>query len=146
MSEYRIYLAGAMSGTSYKEQTEWRQTFKNSILDLANKDLFDINPKVKIFNQCEYYNDYDKTHKTEHEIFEFDLYNLKRSDLVVANLNRQRSIGTSMEIAIARENRIPVIGLHENDDELHPWLSECCVRVCKSMDELVWYVVDYYLM
>ena len=50
-----------------------------------------------------------------------------------------------MEVAIARENRIPIVGLNENDYNLHPWLVESCVRICDTMDELVNYVTDYFL-
>ena len=137
------YLAGAMSGVDFNEQVGWRIEFENRILNLAN-DL--VHNDVRIFNPCIYYNFEEKHHKDEKEPFEYDLYSLKRSDIVVANLNKQDSIGTCMELAIAKDNRIPVIGLHENDDELHPWIAECCTRVCDSMDELVEHVFEYYIV
>lgn len=144
MNDYRIYLAGAMSCLSYDEYMAWRVKFTHDVNALAHD--YEIKQNVVIFNPCSYYNFEEKLHKTEREPFEFDLYNLKRSDLVVANLNNQYSIGTCMELAIAKDRQIPVIGLKENDSELHPWISECCTRVCDDMDELVYHVIDYYLL
>lgn len=144
MSNITIYLAGAMSGLQYDEYMCWRVEFSRKIHRLIYD--CDIDQKIRIFNPCMYYNYDEKYEKTEREPFEFDIYNLKRSDLIVANLNRQDSIGTCMELAIAKDNMIPVVGLHENDDSLHPWVSECCIRVCDSMDELVQYVVNYYIV
>lgn len=76
----------------------------------------------------------------------YEIHNLKKADVVVANLNNQDSIGTCMEIAIAHDHGIPIVGLHDGDEPLHPWLEECCTRVCDSMDELIEYVADYYII
>lgn len=144
MSNITIYLAGAMSELSYSEYMNWRIEFSRRVHRIIHD--CDFNVHARIFNPCLYYNFDKKYEKTDREPFEFDIYNLKKSDLVVVNLNRQYSIGTCMEIAIARDNGIPIIGLHENDNELHPWISECCIRVCDNMDELVEYVINYYIM
>lgn len=138
-----VYLAGAMSGTSFEDQIWWRDEFSHQIHDKIDTCGCDV--KYRIFNPVFYYNFNEKLHKTEREVFEFDINNLKKCDFVVANLNKQHSIGTCMEIAIARDNGIPVIGLYEDKDELHPWLSECCTRICSSMEELVDHVFYYYL-
>lgn len=145
MKNMQIYLAGAMSGLSFEEQVGWRRDIKNYIYNFVDH-MFHPNVSLKVFNPCDYYNFEEKMHKTEREPFEFDLYNLKRSDLVIANLNKQDSIGTCMELAVAKDRRIPIVGLYEKSEELHPWISECCIRICNSMDELRDYVCEYYIV
>ena len=51
-----------------------------------------------------------------------------------------------MELAVAKEYKKPIIGLNENGYELHPWLIECCTRICDTMDELIEHVINFYLV
>lgn len=75
----------------------------------------------------------------------YDLYKLRNSDLMVVNFNSPESIGTAMEIMLAREMRIPIIGLNKDDKFIHPWLSCSVDRMCDSMKELVEHIVKFYL-
>ena len=74
-----------------------------------------------------------------------DLYKLKNSDVVIVNFNDKWSLGTQSEIAIAYDRGIPVIGLNENKQELHPWQEEFCERIFNDIDEMLDYVEDFYL-
>lgn len=141
MEQVSIYLAGAMSSISFEDQMKWRNQIQNAIL--YGEYDFDIKPYF--FSPPLYYNFEEEHHKTEKEVMQFDLNRLRKSDLVVVNLNIQESIGTAMELAVAYENRIPVIGLNENGAELHPWIVECTTRICDDMYELVAHVAEFYL-
>ena len=141
MENVKIYLAGAMASLSFEEQTKWRQQISDEILygghDYKFKPIF-IDP-------TRYYNFENPSHKSEKEVMNFDLHKVRTSDVVVVNFNDPNSLGTAMEIAIAYENRIPVIGLNKDDAELHSWLVKCCDRVCDDMYEVVEHIVDFYL-
>lgn len=141
MENYHIYLSGGMTGISFEEQTKWRNRFKEAI----KFGDYEINKNVYCFSPPDYYNFDEKQHKSEREIFEFDLNVLRKSDLVVVNFNAPQSIGTAMELMLANELHIPVIGLIKDDAELHPWLRCCCVRICDNFRELVEHVVEFYL-
>lgn len=142
MKDVQVYLSGGMSGLTFEEQTKWRNQIKNAI----RFGDYDLGCNVKFFDPVLYYNFEEKHHKTEREVFEFDLHNVKKSDLVVVNFNSPKSIGTAMELMLAKENNIPVIGLKNKDgEELHPWLVECVTRMCDDMRELVDHIVEYYL-
>lgn len=143
MNSLRIYLAGKMTGLSYDDMQGWRFEFEAEINKYAK--THDISYRVNVFNPCDYYNPLSDAHKSEREAMDFDIYNLKKSDIVVVNLNNQDSIGTAMEIAIARDNGIPIIAMCENDDELHPWLRDSCIRICNDMDELIEHITEYYI-
>lgn len=143
MNGLKIYLAGKMTGLSYEDMQSWRFEFENRVNKYVKAS--DITYRVNVFNPCDYYNTVTDKFKTDREVMEFDIYNLKKSDMVVVNLNSQDSIGTAMEIAIARDNGIPIISLCEHEDELHSWLRESCMRICEDMDELIEYVTDYFV-
>lgn len=131
-----------MTGVSWEEQTKWRRQFQNAI----KFGDYDYEKKVAFFDPTQYYNFEEKRHKSEREIMEFDLYNLRNSDLVLVNLgnNGDKSIGTSMELMLAKELHIPVIAFNSNK-EIHPWISEACLRICENIKEAVEYVVEFYL-
>lgn len=141
MKYVNIYLSGGMGDISYEEQMKWRLQVINAILygDYGYK----MTPLF--FNPPEYYNFEEKRHKTEREIFEFELNQVRKSDLIIVNFNVPYSIGTAMELAIAKEHHIPVIGLNKDKVDLHPWLIECCTRICDDMHELVDHVTNFYL-
>lgn len=141
METVKIYLAGGMTQLPFDDQTAWRQKVRDAILYGG----YDYDFKPIFINPVQYYNFEEPSHKSEREVFEFDLHKVRTSDLVIVNFNDPRSIGTAMELAIAKENKIPVVGLNKDNKELHPWLKECCTRICDDMHELVEYVVEYFL-
>ena len=136
-----IALSGAMSGLTWEEQTKWRSAIKNAILYGG----YDYEYKPVFFDPTLHYNFEDKHNKSEREVFEYDLNAIRKSDLVIVNFNDKQSIGTAMEIMLAHELHIPVIGLNKDKVELHSWLECCCTRICDDMRELVEHVVNFYL-
>lgn len=139
METVRVYLSGAMSGISFEEQSKWRNNLINEI-----KYNRDCDKTVHFFNPVNYYNFEEKNHKSEKEIMEFDLYNLRNSNLVVVNLNNPSSIGTAMELMLAKERNIPVIAFGIGEQEVHPWILETCTRICDNLRDVVNHIVDFY--
>lgn len=139
MERIKFYMAGGMGGLSFEEQMKWR----NDIEDSINR----VSPSTPtyFFQPPYYYQPNGTAHKTEREAREFDLNRLRHSDIVIVNFNVPTSIGTAQELAVAYEHRIPVIGLNEDKVKLHPWLVECCTRVCETKKELVQHIADFYL-
>ena len=141
MENFYIYLSGGMSSLSFEEQTKWRLQIENAI----KYGEYDIEKKVNFFSPPNYYNFEEVRHKSEREVMEFDLNALRKSDLVIVNFNDPKSIGTAAELILAKEYRIPVVGFGANDKEIHPWLLECCTRMCDNIREVVDYIVEFYL-
>lgn len=141
MEKVKIYLSGSMSGISFEEQSKWRESFKNAIL----YGDYDYEKKPIFFNPVNYYNFEEKRYKSEKEIMEFDLNALRNSDLIIVNHNNPSSIGTAMELMLAYELRIPIIGINKDKKVLHPWLNECCSRMCDDIREAVDYTVEFFL-
>lgn len=140
MENVKIYLSGGMGNVSFEEQSKWRK----QIIDAITYN-YDCEKKPLFFNPVNYYNFEEVRHRSEREAMEFDLYNLRNSNLVVVNFNDPKSIGTAMELMLAKERNIPVVGFGVNGQTIHPWLLECCTRVCDSLKEAVNHVAEFYL-
>lgn len=139
--DVNIFLSGGMGNLSFEEQTKWRSKIKNAILS----GYYDCKYKPIFFDSTTHYNYEDKLHKNELEVFEYNMNALRKSDLVIVNFNDLKSIGTTMELAIAHEHRIPVVGIVGDNVELHPWFECCVMRTCKDIREAVEYVVAFFL-
>lgn len=141
METVKIYLSGGMGNLSFEEQSKWRSQIMNAI----KFGDYDYEKKPLFFDPTQYYNFEEERHKSEREVMEFDLHNLRNSDLVIVNFNDPNSIGTAMELILAYEMKIPIIGLNKEQKNIHPWLECCCTRMCESLREAVEYVIEFYL-
>lgn len=143
---FTIYISGGVSILTPDERVRWRWDFKNELNEAASKYRNVIYPTLKYFDPCDYYDIEEKNYDSEKEVFEFELSKLRNSNLVVVNFNDPKSIGIAMELMLAKDLHIPVVGINENNAELHPWLTECCIKICKSIDEAVEYVLDFFIL
>ena len=101
---------------NFEEGNKWRIYCKDT-LEKCECDF-----KVKVINPNDYFNFFDepRAYKSEKEIMEFDINKVRHSDLIICNFNDVYSLGTMSELAIAYENRIPIIGLNTDHQKLHP--------------------------
>lgn len=141
---FQIYLAGGMQNLSFTKQNEWREKIRKSLISRCKKSCADTKP-MNIINPVDYYNFKEKLFDTEKEVMRFDTNFVRNSDLVIVNANDPKSIGTSMEIAIAYEHHIPVLILNKDIEPLHTWWIEMSDRVFRDSDSLCDYVTDFYL-
>lgn len=141
MEQCKIYLSGAMTGLTFEESVKWRKRF----IDAVSFGDYDYKKTPIFFNPPMFYDPNESYHKSEREAMEFDLYQLRKSDIVVVNFGSPNSIGTAMELILAKEYRIPVVAINKDNVDLHPWIKECITRSCDNMREAVTYVVDYFL-
>lgn len=141
MKTINLYLSGGMTNLSYKERTTWRNQIKNSL----KYEDYDCDKRCCVFDPTIYFDIDNPTHQSEKEAMNFDLNALRKSDLIVVNFNDEKSIGTAMEIMLAYELRIPIIGICTEEKVIHPWLLQCVDRMCRNTRECVNYIIEYYL-
>ena len=144
MSRYFAYLAGGMGKfgkENFDEGNRWRIYCKNAL------EKGDCDFKVRVCNPQDFFNfrDDPPQYKTQLEVMRLDLNKLRNSDIVIINFNDMYSLGSMSEIAIAYDRGIPVIGLNESKQELHPWQKAFCERIFDDMDEMLNYIEDFYL-
>lgn len=144
----KVYLAGAMEAYHNTDKAEkWRKDVKE-YFDKYSSDIKTIDP-------TKYYTYGKNYHKTDREVFRFDLHKVRTSDLILVNLNDiRKSIGTCIEVYEAHKNDIPVIGFLDNElvlDKMikliHPWIYCCVDRIetgTDSMERACGYIIDYY--
>lgn len=138
MDKFQIYLCGAMGGLTFEESNKWRE---ESRLYFTTHEY----NKITCVNPNDYYNFKTPTHKSEHEVKEFDLYKLKHSDLVLANLDHiNTSIGSAMELQVAHDNNIPIITFGDITD-IHPWIIDTIWRNEDVLDDACDYIINYFL-
>ena len=147
MDTLNIYLAGGMQNfgkENFSESNFWRVHIEQELTKL------DYGVKTKICNPNNYYSFEDNIprYSTLREVMEFDLNKVRNSKLIIVNFNDVKSLGTMAELAIAYEHRIPVIGLcaEESCSILHPWQKEMCNRIFTDIDDLIEYVIEYYVV
>lgn len=144
MRDYLIYLCGGMGKfgkENFAEGNKWRGYCKQAL------ETYECNYRVTAINPNDYFNFVDEPQKynTQDEVMRFDLNKLRDSNLVIANFNDMYSLGSMAEIAIAYDRGIPVIGLDEGNQNLHPWQVCMCERIFNNIDEMLDYIEDFYL-
>ena len=144
MKDYHIYTAGGMGKfgkNEFNKANNWRVFCKNTL------ENCDCDYKVKVCNPNDYFNfvDDEPQYSSQKEVMLFDLHKVRTSDLLIVNFNDMGSLGTMCEVAIAYENKIPVIGLDTDGQLLHPWQIEMCNRIFTDINEMLDYIEDFYL-
>ena len=144
MKDYLIYLSGGMmkfGKHNFDESNMWREYCRK---EFENREC---NYKVKVFNPNQYFSFRSDIpeYSSESEVMRFDIHNLRKSDLVIVNYNDKWSLGTMSEVAIAYDRSIPIIGLNETKQELHPWQQCMSERIFDNIDEMLNYIHEFYL-
>ena len=132
----QIYLAGQMTGLSEEEASTWRSQFKKKLAMQTGGEFSCFDPTLP-FNVGQ---------NIEKEAMLLDLDQLRHSRLVICNMNHPISMGTSSELALAWEWKIPIIGFCEEDnyDAVHPWWKEFATVVFPSIDKTIEYIKQNY--
>ena len=125
-NKLKIFLSGGMTGLTEEEASYWRTEFKLENVREGNDFIF-IDPTYLY----EPSNNTDQAY--EKEAMEYDLYWVKRSDLIIVNFNSLSSIGTAQELMLAHTLNKPIIGMIPEDkyEQLHPWYKEECMKIFK---------------
>lgn len=143
MSKLKVYLSGAMEAYDGTEKAkEWREYCKSFLVNCDGS--------FAVFSPTDHYQYGINYHKNNHEIFRYDLYQTRTSDIVLVNLNDVRkSIGTCMELYEAHKSGIPVVGFIDDDisgeeliQKIHPWVY-CCVDRIETGEDGLYKALDY---
>ena len=149
---FKIYTAGKMAGLSSEKQHEWRRKVENSIrnvtelLNMPQSNISFIHPPL-------FYEYGENYHQSEREVKNWDLNQVRQSDIVIVNLdNVDSSIGTHYELATVDAvnafggKHIFVIGVGGECKELHPWIADTLHRREPNYDDAARYIVNYLLV
>lgn len=147
--EFKVYLAGPITGQSYDGATDWREYTKLKFYELCTQTYHQIHGLSPMRHKSEFLRQETKIEDTyEHDvmscqrgIYGRDKLDCHRADLVIANfLGADRvSIGTVMEVAWAAGNGIPVILVMENEGNPHEhaMIREAAYWRVDNLDEAI---------
>ena len=144
MSKPKVYLAGPITGCTYKECTNWRDGVRVELAEVGIDGFSPMRNKEFLANlkeAIEDYGDHPEIMCTDRGIMRRDMFDVRTADAIFVNLLGTEivSIGTVIEIAIAYDRNIPVIVAMEPEGNLHDhaMLREAiCFRV-PTMEEAV---------
>lgn len=137
--KYKIFLSGGITGLNLSEQNDWRDTF------ITFLDEIGVGYKIKAFNPVAHIEELAPDRMNDRQGMDYNLWNLRNSDLVVMNFNNPFSIGTACEMGIAYENRIPILGLNLNKLDLHTWQKTMCSKIFTEWEWFIDYFVKHYV-
>ncbi len=135
-----VYLAGPVTGCSYKECTDWRQY---AMARLAESGITGLNPmrcKEALAKEIKIADSYDNYLSCPRGIMTRDYWDCTRCDVVLVNLLHARSvsIGSVMEIAWAFNHRIPIVLVMENENiHEHSMINEAAGFRAGCLDEAI---------
>ena len=132
---------GKFGKERFDEGNEWRVDMKTFFEDCSDGRIVVVNPNDH-FNFLD-----DFAYESDREIMNYDLFKVRKSDLIIVNFNDPKSIGSASEMAVAYDKAIPIIGLceHGEEEELHPWLKCFCDRIFTDREELKIYTMNHYV-
>jgi len=124
--DYLIYLAGPITGLSWKDATEWRKNLINRFQDAStgNKNYIALSPlrgKEFLSNETDIKDSYSNyTMSTPKAITTRDLNDVRRCDLIIVNFlgATKVSIGTILEIGAGAALNKPIILIMDDPTEL----------------------------
>jgi len=124
-----IYLSGPIMDEHLGEARAWRKTAK---LLLQNKFHL-LDPMRRQF--------IDRQVDSANEIVEFDLQDVRESDILLVNYNKP-SIGTSMEVFYAAQNlgKFVVAFSPFKFENCSPWMVRYCTKILSSLEEACDYI------
>ena len=150
--EIKIYTCGKMKGLTYEEQMSWRNNIQR-LIENRFKYSYDGSTKLTFVHPPQYYR-YDKDYqKSEREIMEWELNQIRDTDILIINAEGiGESVGSHFEMGVAwsmnhfGNKYISVIGINENEECLHPWIQESFLRVEDSMSDAADFIVEYLII
>lgn len=147
MRRFKIYTAGKMGGLRLIDQIEWRLNFETAL-----QKAYDGSCEIACVHPPLYYRYDEQFHRTEREVMQWDLSQIRDSDIVVIDLNTiSDSIGTHMELGYIEamnqfgDHHIYVIGIGKPNAN-HPWLNEVVFRTEETVEAAALYIAEYLLV
>lgn len=124
--DFRVYLAGPISGLTYDGAQDWRTIAKERLADAGVKAVSPLRAKEylrgipALTKDCAGYGELNCM-SSPRGIMTRDHYDATQSDAILVNLLGAKtvSIGTVMEIAWAWDNGLPVVVVMEESGNIH---------------------------
>jgi len=149
---YKIYLAGPITGLTWSEATEWRKELTNRFADESIRNtnkyqcLSPLRGKEYLSEEQNIKHSYEEHQLgTAKMINSRDMFDVRRSDLLIVNLKNAKkvSIGTVLEIGAAYILNKPIITVMEEDNiHRHSMLNEQSTVIVSDIDTAFYFALQ----
>ena len=129
----KIYLSGPIMDEHSGSAREWREAAKVMLGD----DFKTLDPMRRKF--------VDRQVDSANEIVEFDLQDVRNSDIILVNYNRA-SIGTSMEVFYAAhdQGKFVVAFSPLEYKDCSPWMARFCTKILPDLEQAANYINTHF--
>jgi nucleoside 2-deoxyribosyltransferase len=119
-----VYLAGGISGLSYKEATDWRNEATDLLCQWGHTVLDPMRDKEMLANEETLSFNYGERNErvSPYAIFNRDVADVNKSDVVFARLDTAKSVGTPWEIGYAYAKQKKIILVVTEELLSHPFV------------------------
>lgn len=138
----KIYTCGGMKNKTTEEAMLWRNELENCLRMSG--------VVASVFKPPEFYNYDEFKQQSEAEIKEFEFAKLRESDVLVVEFDGiESSVGSCMELGYANavnsfgNKHIFVIGYNNTDKNVHPWITDSCIRIEDDLNDIAFYIANY---
>ena len=138
----KVYLAGPITGASYKTATSWRDDVALRLSDNGIDAYSPLRGKTYLKHEKNISDSYENTlTSSQRGIFARDSYDCMNCDAIFVNLlgTEKVSIGTVMEIAWGWAFRKPIILVMEKTNNLqdHSMIREACPFITDDLESAI---------
>lgn len=127
MSNYKVYLAGAISGLTYDNANDWREYASQELTKVGCEVYDPLRGKSVLLNQGVITNglrtsEYENLMVSDALIYARDKHDVLNCDIMLANLlgATEKSLGTICEITLAEDhNKIIILVMKKDGTEVH---------------------------
>jgi nucleoside 2-deoxyribosyltransferase len=130
----RIYLSGPIMDEHVGTAQTWRERAKTELRD----HFVMLDPMRRNFK--------DREVDSANEIVEFDLQDVRDTDILLVNYNKA-SIGTAMEVFFAAHDlgKFVVAFSPFTFKDCSPWMVRYCTKILPTLDEAITYIREHFI-
>ena len=131
----KIYLCGPIMDEHAGRARTWRAVARRRL----SRDFVILDPMRRNFK--------DREVDSANEIVDFDLQDVRDSDIVLVNYNKP-SIGTAMEVFYAGHDlrRFVVAFSPFSFKDSSPWMVKFCTKILPSLEEAIAYIREHFIV
>ncbi|MDA3925110.1 MAG: nucleoside 2-deoxyribosyltransferase, partial [Kiritimatiellae bacterium] len=128
-----------LSGPIMDENPELAKTWRERATEQLKSNFVILDPMRRNFK--------DREVDSANEIVEFDLQDVRESDILLVNYNKT-SIGTSMEVFYAAHDlgKFIVAFSPYPFKECSPWMVRYCTKILPSFEEAIQYIQNNFIV
>ncbi len=145
----RLFIAGNFVTNPFYKSTNWREEVYKKLDEYIEFEIVNVDPT--------------KTSILEDEplgVFGQDCYLIKSSDIVIAYLTDDVSVGSSQEMLIAKFYGKPLLGIAQDGGKFnnskkellgkiynnwkHPFVAATCDAIVNSVEEAAKFIIEYF--